>query len=131
MEITTTVRNSVSHLQHPILSIPWGRGNPADFIFPSKYLCLGAFHICFLLPMPTAQHKQATAILPAQTFVFSPVFLHYVPWQKGSNCPGQRTCLLSPSFIYSGIHTAQREKKSRGLPCKATPAPHSDAEDWL
>lgn len=75
MEITTTVRNSLCHLQHPTLTIPWGRGNPADFTFPSKYLCLGTFHICFLLPESTALHKQATtAILPSQTSGFFPFF---------------------------------------------------------
>lgn len=73
-EITTTVRNSVSHLQHPILSIPRGRGNPADFIFPPSTSAWELSTFSFLLPKPIALHKQAAAILPAQTFVFSPLF---------------------------------------------------------
>lgn len=82
---------------------PMGQGNPADFTLPSRYLCLGAFCTCFILPKPTTLHEQATTTLSAQTFYFFP---HNVLWQEGNNWPGQRTCLLPPSFICSSVHTA-------------------------
>lgn len=120
---------SVSNSEYPM-----GQREPSWFHFPCKYLCLGTFYI--FLPSAQAYRTAQTSSRhsPCTDFwVFPPLFffLRYVPWHEGNDWPGQRTCLLSPSFIYSGIHTAQQAKKSRGLPYKETPAPRSDAEDQL
>lgn len=65
---------------------PMGRREPADFIFPPSTSAWELSTFSFLLPKPIALHKQAAAILPAQTFVFSPFFfLQYVPWHEGNN----------------------------------------------
>lgn len=122
---------------------PTGKREPRRFHFSLQVPLLGklsTFVSCRRRAYCSAQtsncHSSCTDFCPPsipRPSPFSFFFFHYaaVQQREGNNWPGQRTCLLSPSAIHTGIHTAQPEKQSRGLPRWGTPAPHSDAEDQL
>lgn len=88
---------------------PMGQREPSWFHFSLQVPLLGSF--LHLFHSAQAYHTAQTS---SHHSFFPFFFLHYVLWQEDNNWPGQRTCLLPPSFICSSVHTARQEKRKAG-----------------
>lgn len=115
MEITTTVRNSIRHLQHPVLTIPCSRGIP---FFPPSTSAWELSTFASVCPsLPHCTNKQPPFSLHRLLVPAPPLFFFcFCTMSRGRKVITDQgkghVCCLHPSFVQ--VSTQPSEKRKAG-----------------